>query len=269
MLKLAILVILIVPSIMASISEQIASALIAEKDTGKLEQTFQDLRKKHGNVSSPWALADVAERGHPEIVVTCLGTEQDPFPNDNMCESYLVNNTLSNISFDTPGNSESFARVITSLKPTDVKPLASIRDFTPRRSDAVKVLKRVMDQVPELITDTLPNWLASHTFDRGSWCYTTAREEVYQYLASFATESVLEKALSIVNKNEHYKVDFSSGPTVMCCGSQDNFPQDLIDKLSTILALVKTRNELVKAALSFMPTVLLKLLTEYITYETA
>src|ERR1700731_4504840 len=48
MLKLAILAILSVPSIIASIWKQIANALIVERDTGKLEQTFQALHKEHG-----------------------------------------------------------------------------------------------------------------------------------------------------------------------------------------------------------------------------
>ena len=35
-----------------------------------------------------------------------------------------------------------------------------------------------------------------------------AREEAFKYLTSFATESVLEKALSIVKRNEHYTVAY-------------------------------------------------------------
>ena len=54
-----------------------------------------------------------------------------------------------------------------------------------------------------------------------------AREQAFQYLTSFATEGVLNDALSIVKANEHYKVD--SG--VCCCNSQDSFPQDLYNKL--------------------------------------
>jgi hypothetical protein len=266
MLKLVVLAILIVPSIMASIEEQIAKALIAEKDTGKLEQTFRGLHKKHGTGSSADALADVASQGHPEIVATCLRAKQDPFFNDKMHVDGLVNSTLVRISQRTLGDPESFTKVITSFTPADVKPLVSIRNITLHRDDAIAVLRRVMDKSSELIIDTLPSWLASHGFDRNSCAYNvyqTAREGGLQYLASFATESVLEKALSIVKANEHYK----AGPTVLCCGSQDYIPDALIDKLTGLLALVKARNALVKAALPFMPTVLLNLLAEYTTYE--
>jgi hypothetical protein len=189
-----------------------------------------------------------------------------------MCVSRLVHRTLLEVSSRTFRDPESFANAITSFKLTDVKPLASIRHYTVGRSDAVKVLERVMDKSPKLITDTLPNWLASHRFDRfdrGSWWYTTAREGAFQYLASFATESVLEKALSIVKRNEHCKVDFGRGPQIACCKSQGSFPQDLVDKLTNLLELMKARNALVKRALPFMPVVLLNLLTDYITYETA
>jgi hypothetical protein len=270
LIKRVVLAILIVPCTMASIWKESADALIAEKDTGKLEQTFQDLRKRHGDYYTSDALAEVAKQGHPEIVVTCLRTVQDPFPNDKMRVSYLVDDTLGKISLRTPVDSESFVKVITSFKSTDVKPLAVIRDVTPWRDDTESVLKGVMDKSPELITDTLPNWLASHRFDRSSLLYTqnqTAREGGFKYLASFATESVLEKALSIVKRNEHYKVDGMTGLVVACCNSQDHIPQDLVDKLTGLLALMKARNAPVKEALPLMPAVLLKLLAEYITYE--
>jgi hypothetical protein len=271
MLKLAILAILAVPFILAaSIVKEITDVLIAEKDTGRLGQTFQALHKEHGTGDSSEALADVASQGHPEVVVTCLRTEQDPFSNDNMRVSRLVNNTLVRISYRTLDDAESFANVITSFTPTDAKPLASIRYCTLWRKDAVGVLERVMAKSPKLITDSLPSWLASHEFDRNSLYYNlfrTAREGALQYLASFATESVLEKALLIVKANEHYKIDTVIGPMVECCKSQDSSPQDLIDKLNILLEFMKARNALVRRALSFMPTVLLNLLTEYITYE--
>jgi hypothetical protein len=266
MLKLAILAILAVPSILAaSIVKEIADVLIAEKDTGRLGQTFQALHKEHGTGDSSEALADVASQGHPEVVVTCLRTEQDPSPNDNMCVSRLVDNTIYEISYGTRDNSESFVKAVTSFKLTDTKPLAAIRYYTIYRRDVVSVLGRVMAKSPELITDTLPSWLAFHTFDRGSQRYSTALEGAFQYLISFATESVLERALSIVNEREHYKVNSE----VYCCDSQDYIPQDLIDRLTGLLELMKARNALVRGALSFMPTVLLKLLAEYITYEEA
>jgi hypothetical protein len=268
MLKLVVLALLSIPSIIASIEGHIAKALIAENDTGKLGQTFQALHKEHDDDGTSEALAEVAEQGHPEMVVTCLRVHQDPFPNDKMCVSRLVHYTLVATSNRTSYDSESFAKVITSFKPTDVKPLAAIRHWTPSRLDAVDVLGRVMAKSTELITDTLPSWLASHTFDRNSRDYDgcqTAIEKTFKYLASFATESVLEKALSIVGANEHYQI----GSWARCCKSEDYFPQDLIDKLTGLLELVKVRNELVKGALSFMPVVLLNLLAEYITYETA
>jgi hypothetical protein len=89
----------------------------------------------------------------------------------------------------------------------------------------VAVLKRVMDKSPKLIIDSLPSWLTSHRFDRSSLYYSnnqTAREESFQYLASFATESVLEKALFIVKRNEHYKTGSVIDPKVYCCYSQDH-----------------------------------------------
>jgi hypothetical protein len=264
MLKLVILAILIVPSIMASIHERVAKALIADKDTGNLEQTFWDLYKRYRDDHSSWALVKVAEQGHLGVVAACLRAVQDLFPNDKMRVSGLVHDTLLRTSLSTRGKSESFAKVITSFKPTDVKPLASIRDATSRRSDAVNVLERVMDQFPELITGTLPSWLASHRFDQNSQWYTTAREEPFQYLASLATESVLEKTLSIVKANEHYKVDWGYGPNVECCKSQDYISQDLIDKLTGLLELLKDRNEIIRGVLqSFLPRVLVDLILDY------
>jgi hypothetical protein len=113
MLKLGILAILSVPCIPATFIQEIAKALIAERDTGKLEQTFQALHKEHGNRHSSWALAEVAK--------------QDPFPNDRMCVSYLMHSTIFGISSSTSDDPESFAKAIASFKPTDAKPLASIR----------------------------------------------------------------------------------------------------------------------------------------------
>jgi len=253
---------LTVPSIMAtSIWEQMANALIAEKDTEKLVQTFQALHEERGDYFTSKALYDVADRGHPGIVVACLRVAPDSFPKNNMSVGELVNDTIREISARDP---ESFAKVITSFKPTDIKLFASIRFRTLIRNDAMDVLKGIMDKSSELIIDTLPSWLAFHTFDRGSQRYSTALEGSFQYLASFATESVLEKALSIVQRNEHHKVDYE----VWCCWHQDDFPQALIDKLTGLLELMKARNELVKKTLSFMPEVLLKLLAEYITCET-
>jgi hypothetical protein len=149
LIKLVILAISAVPSIMATMSpEEIAKALIVEKDTGTVEKTFQGLHKKHGDYYSYLVLDDVAQKGHPGIVATCLRTEQDPFPNDKMRVSGLVHSTLSSISDSTFDDSESFAKVITSFTSTDVKPLVSIRNAIFYRDDAMDVLKGVMNQVP-------------------------------------------------------------------------------------------------------------------------
>jgi hypothetical protein len=272
MLKFVVLAILSVPSIMAaSIWEQMIKALTAENDTGKL-QTFQTLREKLGDRYTPGALVEVAKKGHLEIVATCLKAERDPFPNDKMCVSRLMSGTIREISDSTEGDAESFAKMITSFTPTDAKPLASIRYNTLDRGDAVNVLERVMDQVPELITDTLPSWLASHRFDRNSCAYKynqTARERAFQYLGSFATENVLKAALSIVKAKEHYKSDTVVGLQVMCCYSQADFPQDLVDKLTVLLGFVKARNQLIKDVLQFLlPKVLVDLMLDYLRTDT-
>ena len=115
--------------------------------------------------------------------------------------SYLVHFTVSEISNSTLCEAESFAKVITSFEPSDIKPLASIRYMDPWKKDAVKVLESVMAKSPKLITGDLPRWLANHLFDQNSWVYIiyeVAREQTFQYLASFATESILNDALSIV-----------------------------------------------------------------------
>ena len=96
-------------------------------------------------------------------------------------------------------------------------------------------MKNVTKKSPELITGDLPIWLTLHDFDRNSIYYKPALEEAFNYLASFATEDVLERALIILKRNEHYKVD--SG--VMCCKSQDHFPQDLFNRIKGLLEFVK------------------------------
>ena len=173
------------------------------------------------------ALVDVAKvPEHMPKVATCLRTVVDPFPKEMSNVSRLVHNTLVHISNNTRDDTESFAKVIASFEPSDVKPLASIRYRTLWRNDAVKVVESVMDKSPKLITGDLPRWLANHLFDQNSIVYTrdkVAREQAFQYLTFFATEDVLNDALSIVKANEHYKVDSD----VYCCNSQDSFPQDL------------------------------------------
>ena len=113
--------------------------------------------------------------------------------------------------------------------PSDIKLLTSIRFWTLDRDDAVNVLKGVMTKSPELITDDLPSWIAFHFLDQNSKYYRPVREEAFKYLTSFATESVLEKALTILEKNEHYSTAYKDGhPTVMCCNFQGNIPWDLV-----------------------------------------
>ena len=116
-----------------------------------------------------YALADVAKvQEHIPKVVTCLRTVVDPFPKEMSNVSWLVHYTVDVISYNTRDDTESFAKVITSFKPSDVKPLASIRYRTLWRKDAVKVLESVMAKSPKLITGDLPRWLANHSFDQNS-----------------------------------------------------------------------------------------------------
>ena len=88
------------------------------------------LRSSKRNKITPvvLALADVAKvQEHIPKVVTCLRTAVDPFPTEMSRVSLLVHGTLANISYNTVDDAESFAKVIASFKPSDVKPLASIR----------------------------------------------------------------------------------------------------------------------------------------------
>ena len=127
----------------------------------------------------------------------------------------------------------------------------------------MKVLESVMDKSPELITGDLQRWLANHSFDQNSYYYTryeVTRNQAFKYLTSFATEDVLNDALSIVTKNEHYKVD----STVCCCKPQDSSPQDLYNKLSTLLNLLRIRKASIKVVLqSLLPSVLVELVLDY------
>ena len=182
-----------------------------------------------------------------------------------MCEP-PNNSTLLSISNST--DTESFTNVVTFFKSSDVKLLASIRFWTLDRDDAVKILKSVMKKSPELITDDLPSWIAFHFLDRNSSYYKPVREEAFQYLISFVTQSVLEKALTILEKNEHYSIAYKDGhPTVMCCKNKDHFPWDLADRIEALLKLVKARNALIREALTFLPKVIIDLMLEYATYD--
>ena len=50
----------------------------------------------------------------------------------------------------------------------------------------------------------------------------------------------------------------------MCCKSQDIIPQDLFDKLNDLLKLVKARNAPIREVLTFLPTVLVDLVLDYV-----
>ena len=265
LVNLAILAALVVPSIMAALTrENMADALIGTKE-GDLERTFKKLVEEQDKRELSYALVDVAKvPEHMPKVVTCLRTVVDPFLKEmSSVNGYVyfdtiynntkgdaesnvnvfVQGTLYYISVNTRGDAESFAKMIASFEPSDAKPLASIRYLILRRSDAVKVLERVMDKSPTLITVDLPRWLANHSFNQNSRHYTlhkVTREQAFQYLTFFATERVLKDALSIVTKNEHYKVDY----IVWCCDSHNSFPQDLYNKLSALLERLQRRNTL-------------------------
>ena len=267
MLKLAIFVVLAFPSIRAALSsKKMTSALIAADKTGTLEKTFKTFEKEQDKQELAEALVDVASvPARMPKVVHCLRVARDSFPKDKMCVSGFVDCALYGIVAAT--TTESFTSVLTSLKPSDIKLLTSIRYWILQRKPAVDILKRVMDKSPGFITDDLPNWLASHRFDRGSPLYEFYRptlEKSFEYLTSFATEDVLEKALAIVKRNEHYRVD----SRVECCKPQDHFPQDLFNRINDLLELVKARNVLIKEVLTFLPEVLVDLMLEYHIYET-
>ena len=267
LIKLAILAALFMPSIMAALlHEEIAKTLIAENEE-ELVQTFKKFEKEHDKDKLSWALVDVAKaQEHMPKIATCLRTV-DPFPDEMSHVSRFVHNTLFYISDNTDGNAESFAKVITAFQPSDVKPLASIRYITLLRSDAVKVVESVMDKSPTLITDDLPRWLADHLFDQESPDYTdygVTREQTFQYLTLFATERVLKVALSIVKANQHYKANSQ----VLCCKSHHPFPQDLCNKLETLLAFVKARNAYINEALMVLPKVLADMVAEYLPAST-
>ena len=164
LIKHVILAALFVPSIMAALSrKEMADALIKAENEEDLVQTFKKFEKEQDEVELSFALADVAKvPEHIPKVATCLRTVVDPFPKEMSHVSELVHHTLCYISDNTRDDTESFAKVITSFEPSDVKPLASIRYRTLRRKDAVKVLESVMAKSPKLITGDLPRWLADH-----------------------------------------------------------------------------------------------------------
>ena len=258
MLKFVILTILFLPSILAALTqEEMASALIAANDTESLKKTFKTFEKDQYAFDLSEALVDVAKQGHQAITAACLRVVDDPCPNDKLSVSFLVHRTLYELSNSI--DTESFTNVVISFKPNDAKPLATIRHRTLWRNDGMKILTNVMDTSPELITHDLPSWIAFHSLDRNSVYYRRDFEETFEYLTSFATESVLERALTILEKNEHY----IAGATVLCCRFHDYFPQGLFDKINVLLKLVKVRKALIKD-LPFLPTVLVDLVLDYV-----
>ena len=195
MLKFALLAVPMIPSILATLSsEEMTYALIAAKDTRTLEMTFKKFEKQQNRHCLSEALADVAKfPAHIPKVAVCLRVARNPFPKDKMRVDAYVDNTVFRIS-NNP-DTKSFTNLITSFQPSDIKLFVAIRFWTLFSTDAVDILKSVMIKSPELITDDLPSWIASHSLDRNSKFYKPVREEAFKYLTSFATESVLEKAL--------------------------------------------------------------------------
>jgi len=267
-MKHVILAVLAVPSITAALItwEEMAKSLIKTENEEDLVQTFKKFESEQGHNTLSLVLAEVTQvPEHIPKVATCLRAAVDPFPTEMLNVCGLVHFTLFRISNNT--DTESFANVIVSFKPSDVKPLTSIRYWTLQRSDAVKVLESAMAKSPELITSDLPRWIAFHGFDQNSDGYTGFRvvhEQAFRYLTSFATEDVLTDALSIVAENEHFRVDSS----VQCCYPHNPLPQDLSNKLGDLLERLKTRKALIKAVLqSLLPSVLVDLVLGHVLVE--
>lgn len=258
-----ILALLVLPTLTAAASlEEIADALIDANDTENLEPTFRTFETQQNGHELQKALALLAVQDHIPIVVKCLRMTHDHFPQDKLCVNSIIHFTIHEISNST--DAESFAKVVTSFNNSDIKPLACIRDRTISRDDSVDVLKIVMAKSPELITDDLPSWLTPCEFESASYFFTIAHEGVFQYLTSFATQGVLEKAFSIVKENIHYKVEWGNGgaPVDMRCWSQEPLHQNLSNRLKDLLKVVKTRGTLVND-LSILLKVLVDLVLEY------
>lgn len=240
-----------------------ADDLMSASDTEDLRHTFEAFQTQYNELELPKALACVAARGDISTVFKCLRMTHDNFPGDKLCVNHLIHNTFYEISCITH-DADSFANIITSFTPSDVKPLVCIRARTIYRKDNVGILKCVMAKRPELITDDLPNWLASHEFEIPNYLFfPTTHEKAFQYLASLATQSVLERALSIVKDKGHYTVETREGGTLsMCCLLQNSFHQNLFTKLNSLLQLVEARSALIND-LAILPSVLSTLVLEY------
>lgn len=261
--KLLLCALLLLPSITAAVlHERLARTLIRTKKKN-LEQTFKALEKAHEEDDVTCALVSVAVQNHVSTAVDCIRMIDDPFPRYKSYVNSFVNSIIAEISRNIP-DAELFAKVITSFKPSDIKPLASIRYWTIGRKDVVDVLKSVMTRSTLIIND-LANWLTSHHFDQISATYNkVSREEALDYLASFATQSVLEEALSIVKK-EHYVIVVVKTPAVVCCETVEYVPQNLYDKISTLLEHLKIRKAYIKLELlPHLPSVLVDMVLEHI-----
>ena len=117
--------------------EGIESALINAKDE-ELEHTFRQYEGQEHQHPLTHALFQLIVEGRSEIVVRCLRLAQDAHPEDDMYVSPAVNAAISLISIS--GDSEptytahklvshaSFVSFVALFNPTDVKPLASIRE---------------------------------------------------------------------------------------------------------------------------------------------
>ena len=265
LIKVAILVTLFMPSIMATLSKKDMTDTLIKAEDEDLVKTFKKFKEEQNSYNLSCALGDVAQvPEHIPKVVTCLRTVVDPFPTEMSRVSRLVHFTLTQISNNTRGDTESFAKIIASFESSDVKPLASIRYWTIWRNDARDILESVLKQSFKLVTDDLPRWLANHSFDQNSRVYNihrVVREQTFQYLASFATEGVLTNALSIVKANEHFKANSD----ICCCNTQDSFPQGLYNKLNDLLIRLQHRKAVIKNELQLLlPSVLVELVLDHV-----
>lgn len=260
---LVILALLTLPSIIATTSNDMEIILTNAKDGKILKQTFRTLQKGSRSFTLSVALTQIAAKGYTQIVVSCLKAVQDPCPNDAMCVNHLMDRTLE-FMFMGSFDSETVANVILSFNRNDVKPFICIRSRILQRNDIGNILEKIMLKSPTLITDDLSKWLASHAFDRISSAHNgTSLEQAFKYLSALATQDVLEKTLSILEKNEHYKMDDGCVVRLLCC-TDSNFSHHLFNRIKGLLDIVKARNAPIVDALNLLPLVSLNLILDYI-----
>lgn len=264
--------------------------MIRTKGRKEFETTFKKFEEQDEAAYSeyqlelPKALFRVATRGHPEMVADCLKMVRDTHPENNLHVNVIIEATMRELSFgcthDPTENeklvlaflghvgTEAFVDVVTSFSPSDTKPLISVRTWTLSRRDALDILKGIMAKSAEsakLITEDLPNWLASHIFGD---VYETedqmnSLERAFNYLASFATQDVLERALLSASKNGCYTMTSGGAIMPLCC-ARDDSRKSLCNILDDRLKRVKARNEHIKGVLSpILPLELTKLVTDY------